>query len=98
MVTSRGIFIYGPDFIPKITCLSIQIFTENSHILYESVVIFKDGDVLGESCPESFRNFQKKVCDEVIFGKSDTSRAVLKIEISEFPEICRIANPNKTCE
>ena len=38
------------------------------------------------------------MCDEVLFGKSDTSRAALKMEISEFPEISGIANPNKICE
>ena len=39
---------------------------------------------------------RKKFCDEVLFGKSDISRAVLKMKI--FPETPRIANTNKTCE
>ena len=34
-------FICSPDFILKIMCAFIQIFMENSHILYESVVILK---------------------------------------------------------
>ena len=70
-------------------CWFIGIIVENVHILYESAVNFKDdGGVLRESCSENFRNLQKKICHEVLFGKSDISRAVLKMEIS------RIANPN----
>ena len=69
----------------------IGIFMENLHILYESAVIFKDdGGVLRKSCSENYRNLQKKICHEVLFGKSDISRAVLKMEIS------RIGNPNET--
>lgn len=49
-----------------------------------------------ESCSENFRNFQKKICDEFLFG--DIARAVLKMEISEFPEISRTAKPNKACK
>ena len=72
-------------------CWFIGIFMENLHILYEAAVIFKDdGGLLRKSCSENFRNLKKKICHEVLFGKSDISRAVLKMEIS------RMGNPNET--
>ena len=65
-------------------------------LVYESAVIFKDGGVLTESCSENF--LEKKLFEEFLFGKDDISREVLKMDISEFPEISKIANPDKTCK
>ena len=45
-----------------------------------------------ESCSENFRNFQKKICGEFLFGKDDIVRSLLKMEIS------RAAKPNKACK